>query len=454
MFIYVIIVLYYNKDVGGSKTLILHYMTRKTVLISICIFILTLAVLPTGFCFADDSTCANINEFESIIEQMVLIYDEFIDGEGELVTPQYYALINRGDAILLSDSSISAKSKDRYAELKSRYFIQKAIDEVESSVRTSIYSVELKGKGFYYYPEQWTAVENVIDETLSILKTSDSNADIDAIIDGLILSLSALPDKPSQDTIRRDRVADAMQELDMLIVDRINGYLEKAQLPMVDKSNYILYRIDADNTEYDEWLTDTVSLGYSSENIIKIALVHQQALDKISALSVFAEESEYDLIVSSSLNSITTIEVNSVEIDHYRLESVKESAVISLTSFRESDGYKSAKNKVKSKYDSIIDKALAKIELSEDADEVRTLLLGAQEALAEVDSGNDGSGLMTAGIILFICAVVISAVFIVFKERNKRKREMKTERRNELERVEQQIDRAMAPKEKNEDDEN
>lgn len=436
------------------ESLILYHMTQKSTLILICIFILTLVVLPTGFCFADDATGGDIGEFESIIEQMTLIYDKFVVDEGELVTPQYYALINRGDAILLSDNSITATAKNKYAELKSRYYIQKAIDEVESSVRTSTYSVEIEGKCFYFYSEQWTAVEKVVAETLSVLKSSDSNTDIDAIMDNFVSSLSALPDKPSQDAIRRDRVADAMKELDMLIVDRINVYLEKAQLPKVDKSNYISYRIDADNSEYGEWFADTVSIGYSPENIVKVTLAHQQALDKITSLSVFAEKSEYDSIVSASLVSITAIEVNSAEIDQYRLESIKESAVISLATFKESDGYKNADDKVKSKYDSIIDKALAQIELSTDADEVRALLLGAQEALSEVDSGNDGSGLMTAGIILFICAVVISAVFIVFKERNKRKREMKTERQNELEMVEQQIDKAMEPKEKNEDDEN
>lgn len=425
-------------------------MTKKTISILICIFVLVFTVLPTGFCFAKDSTENSVYDFESLVEQMSVIYEDFVNGKCDLVTPQYYGLINKCDALFANnalDSSISGASIDRYLKLRSRYFIQKAIAEIELSVHDSTYSVEISDTKFFFYPEQWDAVETVVSDTLSALNSSDENTDIDAIIDDYVTSLSGLPDKPSVDASRNEMVSQSIKTIDFLIIDNINNYLIKASLPQIDKANYTNYRIDADNNDYDVWFINTVTVGYSSDNIAKLMLVHQSALDRIVSLSVFADKAEYDLIVSDTLVAINEIEVNSVDIDKYRLESIKESTIMSLTSFFNSEGYKVAGDKIKTKYDSIINDALTKIEASNDADEVQSILFETQNTLADVDTGNDGSELMTVGIVLFICAVVVAAVFVLVKERNRRERDLKAERRNELERVEQQIEKGIKTEE-------
>lgn len=430
-------------------------MTKRTTLILICIFVLAFTVFPTGFCFALGSTDEAVTEFESAVEQMAVIYENFVNEKCDIVTAQYYGLINKGDSILLDNnvaSMISESTIDRFRELRCRYFIQKAIIEIESSVHDATYSIEIRNAGFYFYPEQWNAVVSVINDTILALNLSNENTDIDAMINDYIASLSKLPDKSSADALRRERVSQSMRDIDFLIVDNINGYLIEATLPIIDKANYINYHIDGDSTDYDAWFSDTVSIGYSPENIVKLTLAHQTALNRILNLSVFADKAEYDLIVLDALTVINGIEVNSVELDRFRLSSIKESAVISLTSFFDSEGYKTAGDKVKSRYDSIINNALVKIDISIDADEVQRILLETQNTLADIDTGNDGSELMTLGIVLFICAVAIAAVFIVIKERNRRQRELKTERRNELEKVEQQIDRAIKAEEISDND--
>lgn len=444
--------LYYKKEL---IKLLFHYMTKRTTLILICIFVLAFTVLPTGFCFALDSTDDSVIEFESTVEQMAVIYENYLNEKCDLVTPQYYGLINRGDSILLDNdvaSRISASTIDRFRELRCRYYIQKGIIEVDSSVHDSTYSVEIRNVGFYFYPEQWNAVLSVVNDTMLALSSSDEDTNIDAIIDDYIDSLSDLPDKPSSDALRSERVSQSMRKIDFIIVDNINGYLIEATLPIIDKANYINYRIHGDNTDYDEWFSDMASIGYSPENIVKLTLEHQSALNRILNLSVFADKAEYDLIVEDALTVINGIEVNSVEFDRFRLSSIKESALISLMSFFDSEGYKTAGDKLKAEYDFIINNALVKIDISKDADEVQAILMETQNTLADVDEGNDGSELMTVGIVLFVCAVVIAAVFIVIKERNRRERELKTERRNEFEKVEQQINRAIKAEEISDND--
>ena len=422
----------------------------------ICILIIiSLFSLMTPFCCAAEDYQSQIDDFNSLLSSLESLYQKHLNDTSDLVTPEYYGLINKGEQILANASTealIDADSKQRFYQYCHYYEIEKLTMQIKESLDDASYCVKIEDKTILFYPEQWQAVEDLYSQTITIIENLSVGADYDAVYADYKNAIRELDNRDKADEMRSTNTLNAVKEIDRCIVARVNEYLQKANLPIIPENDIENYYIYADKTLYNEWFKRVVSMGYSQSNALDITMIHQSAIERIESLSVFAVVNEYNQIVSSTIAQIEKVDVKVFSGESELLESAKEAACLILDSFLASESYSGATKAARREFDKIIEDAKRDIEFAGTIREVDTIRISAQEALSGVDTTRGSwETPLALGIVLLVISIALIVVYFVAKKRRDKYTDYKAELHKQRLLLDKQIDIKLKEKE-NEND--
>lgn len=422
----------------------------------ICILIIiSLFSLMTPFCCAAEDYQSQIDDFNTLLSSLENLYQKHLNDTSDLVTPEYYGLINKGEQILANASTealIDADSKQRFYQYCHYYEIEKLTMQIKESLDDASYCVKIEDKTILFYPEQWQAVEDLYSQTITIIENLSVGADYNAVYADYKNAIRELDNRDKADEMRSTNTLNAVKEIDRCIVARVNEYLQKANLPIIPENDIENYYIYADKTLYNEWFKRVVSMGYSQSNALDITMIHQSAIERIESLSVFAVVNEYNQIVSSTIAQIEKVDVKVFSGESELLESAKEAACLILDSFLASESYSGATKAARREFDKIIEDAKRDIEFAGTIREVDTIRISAQEALSGVDTTRGSwETPLALGIVLLVISIALIVVYFVAKKKRDKYTDYKTELHKQRLLLDKQIDIKLKEKE-NEND--
>lgn len=416
------------------------------------IFMLTFAILVTiclstsVFCYAvtvDDG----VVRFNQIVAQMGETYQAFMNEECEILTPQYYALINEGDELLSIaeiDEACDESVKRQFYEYKHFYYLQKTLKETRDTFISGTFTIEFEDKTFYFYADQWNGVELVYNEYLEKIQSASSQSDLESTFAEYRLAIESLTDREELDAIIEGFVEQAIKLIDLAVVDEVNNALALKGLIQIDEDSIETYHRASENTLYDEWFTEMLTKGYTTANAIKVASLHSTAIQKILQLDIFANQNEYEKIANETIIEILKIETSVGSDNEYLLESCKQAALMSLNSSYPSDD-EDINDSAKAKLRAILSEGIQKINEATTISEVQSLLIEYQNKLAEVDAADDSwITPLVAGVALIIIAIIIIILIVVFKRRQNARQLAKKKLHRQREFVNREIDLAIS----------
>lgn len=423
----------------------------KKALICLSIIILLLSLTTSFWCVAEDYQ-AQVDDFNALLVSLDELYQKHVNENTDLVTTEYFGLINNGEQILANSgiaTLISDDSKQSFYQYRHYYFVEKLKTQVEQSVDSAAYSVSFGDKIVYFYPEQWQAVENVYAEMITKIEGLSVGVDFDAVWGEYKVRISELDNREKADEARSTNALKAIEKMDKFIVTKVNERMAGA----INESEIEKYYIFADKTLYNEWFKGVVGIGYSQSNALDLTIIHQSAIDKIEGLSVFAGFDEYDKIINDAITEIDKIAVNNNSGGGALLEAAKESAYLILDSFLTSESYESASQAVRRKFDKIINEAKSDIEGAESIKEVDSIRISAQETLANVDtSSGSWETPLAVGIVLLVISIAFIVVYVIAKKRQDKYTAYKAELHKQRLLLDRQIDLKLKEKENENDD--
>lgn len=404
-------------------------MKRKCLIILFIFVFLAFACASSFLCFAQSPN----DDFTQIIDRMRLAYQNFVSGEGELLTTAFFGYINNGKSLINEHgSNLNADDVNEFYTLENYYLIEKTSLELENTLDSSTWRVVFDDKVVFFYSEQWFTVEAIYNEAIQTVKTASVGTDFEAIFNSYRTSILSLTDRTAVDTKKTQLVAQNIKIIDFVIIEAINQKLSASALPTLDDTLYVEYRWNEDNTLYLDYLGETLSRGYSASNLVAVTVLHSSALEKYNALSVFATDEDYAKITENTIAEIKKIEVNNVVRNDYILSSAKESAVLTLSSFFENDTYSSADKKTKKQFDDIIDRAIKNIRNASDIEEVNLIFNDAQDQLANVDTkGSDWIIGLSIGVVLFVIALGGAIAFGLYRNKIGKKQDQSKQNRQQ-----------------------
>lgn len=401
-------------------------MKKSTIVLILITMILATMLGSSLFCYAESTQ----SDFETIVTKMKEAYLNAPEG---ILTVTYYGYINEGENILADNNGqISDELVNEFRLYKFYYFRTKALDNIEKTFISSSYTVKFENKSFYFYDDQWGEVENVYNVFSNKIQTATVDDDLDELFSAYYLAVDSLVDKNELDELIASYVINAVKSIDTAVVKRVNVAIAQSNLQTISKDDIPTYSIYSNTEIHDNWFAEVLSLGYSTQNALKVDRIYSNALDSLKNQPRNAEENVYQEIANSAISEIEKIEVESNKPNDYLLETRKQSALIQIEFFLQSESYTEADKDIQNTFKRITDNAISKIQDASTIAEVDKILNETLNALADVEvGGNDWIKLMSVGIVLGVLLIIAVVVLIIKKKKGGSKKLIETDENDE-----------------------
>lgn len=413
---------------------------KKTVillLLIICVFASTIG--GAVFCCAQEAS--GVEELENIVAKMTEIYE--IDPENTQ-TVEYYGCINNGEKLLADDEFRAFVSDELIAsfdQYKFYYYQVKTLNKINETFVSATFTIKFENKSFFFYDEQWGSVEEVYNEYKNRVETASVDSNLNAIFEEYYSSIDCLVDREELDSQITAYIEEAVFNMDKAVVSRINISLKVRNLPLINDNEILSYMQNSDTSDYNKWFTEVLANGYSTSNAVNVAVVHSKAIDKLLALPLDSDKSAYEEISNNAIVEIEKIDIEINLQNAYLLEARKQSTIMRLQYFLESEDYTEAEKDVQKEMKRIIDLAFERLEGANTVSEVDRILNETLNALADINvGGNDWVKVLSIGIVITVLFIVAIVIFILKKNKLKLKKRVQNSLHLERVAVEKQID--------------
>lgn len=386
------------------------------------VFILIIIVSATlvgssAFCFAETSD--PILTFESALQSMKEIYEQ---GPENILSVSFYGALNKCETILAEDEDSNTIPEELVAEFelyRFYFFREKALQNLDATFVSATFTVKFENKSFFFYDEQWLEVERVYHEFLNKIQSSSLDTDFDLIFTEYYTAIDNLVDREELDSLIADYITSSVKLVDIAVVEKVNTVLSSKNMIVISKDDIPNFISGSDTTYYDNWFSELLSFGYSTQNALKVDRIHSKAISDLTLLPITAEEKSYREISDFAISEIQKIETETNVQNPYLLESRKQSALMQIQFFLASEEYQNAEKDAQKEIKKISDEAVLKIQNASTVAEVDSILNETLNALADVNvGGKEWIKILIVGIVLFIALVVAFVFFIIKKKKS------------------------------------
>lgn len=391
---------------------------KKFLFVLILIILISATLVgSSAFCFAEKSD--PIANFESALQNMKEIYEQSPEN---ILSVSFYGALNKCETILSENEDSNIIPDELVAEFKLYRFYfyrEKALQNLDATFVSATFTVKFENKSFFFYDEQWLDVEQVYNEFLNKIQSSELDTDFDLIFTEYYTAIDNLVDREELDSLIAEYITSSLRLVDIAVVEKVNTVLSSKNMSVISKDEIPNFISGSDTTYYDNWFSELLSFGYSTQNALKVDRIHSKAISDLTSLPINAEEGSYREISDFAISEIQKIETEMNVQNPYLLESRKQSALMQIQFFLASEEYQNAEKDAQKKIKKISDEAVLKIQNASTIAEVDIILNETLNALADVNvGGKEWIKILVVGIVLFVVLVVAFVFFIIKKKKS------------------------------------